>query len=208
MLGYLLRTTVSAPSDLLTVKDQSGQSRSHPLVSWIEEASDGENTRMANSLREHGFDLSIPLTLLIERPAELERLIDFLADHPELISNLGQKDPALLGSHDGTLTLTKSYDANETQDLYIGAIDAAIGGVKTVVMGHTHQPVKRLKGFSYFNTGSWTRYYRFSDNEPTRPWAVLKDHSYDDFPYSLQYVLVPPDADKATVEIWAESPKS
>ncbi len=206
MLEYLLRTTVSAPNDLLTVKDPSGQSRPHPLVLWVEEASDGERKRVAKVLREHGFELAIPLTLLIERPNELERLINFLADHPQITSNLGQKDPALLGENAGTLTLTESYDANETQDLYIGAIDAAIAGVNTVAMGHTHEPVERLRGFSYFNTGSWTRYYRFSDTEPTRPWAVLRNHSYEDFPYSLQYVLVRPSAEKATVETWAESP--
>ncbi len=178
---------------------------SHPLRVWIAEATDDERKDLAAALRQNGFDLQMPLDVLVGQPPKMEQLNAFLIQHPDLISGLGEKDPSVLGKLDGTLGLTGGYKANETEDLYSGAVEVAIGGVNTVVMGHTHEPVKRcVAGLAYFNTGSWTRYYRFGDDESTKPWKILKDESYVNFPYSLRYVLVEPDAKVATLEKWCE----
>ena len=146
----------------------------------------------------------MPLDALLDRPDDLAGLVEFLAAHPELLAEVGEKDPALLGNNPGTLTLKQGFNANETEDLYAGAMRIASDVITTVVMGHTHEVVERLKPFTYFNTGSWTRYYRFAKKEQTAPWRLLRQQSYERFPYQLRYVAVPPDGASATIETWSE----
>ena len=204
MLAYLAGTTVTRPSDLLNVENEDGKPIAHALCSWIEVASDDERSALGEALRQRGFALPIPLDALLERPEDLARLLDFLAENPDLLEDLGEKEGALLGEQAGTLTLKKGFTANETEDLYQGARRIAVDSVTTVVMGHTHEAVERRDAFNYFNTGSWTRYYRFADNEPTAAWSMLRDQSYERFPFQLHYVMVKPQASFATMETWSE----
>jgi UDP-2,3-diacylglucosamine pyrophosphatase LpxH len=204
MLAYLSGTAVTRPADLLGVETDDGDSPPHPLLAWIEQASDTRRREVANELRNEGFKLPMPLDALLDRPDHLARLVEFLANHPELVAGVGEKDPALLGSNPGTLTLKKGFNADETEDLYAGATRLAREPITTVVMGHTHEGVERLKPFTYFNTGSWTRYYRFAKKEPTAPWRLLRERSYERFPYQLRYVSVTPAGTSATIETWRE----
>jgi len=205
MLPYAMRVAVSNRGDLMGIDAPVSVDESHPLVSWIVEATDTERQELADTLRRNGFDLTMPLDVLATRTEDVGLLAEFLAEHPQLVSDLGEKDPSLLGDQEGTLGLKEAYNVNETEDLYQGAVEAALGEINTVIMGHTHEPFERRgHGLAYFNTGSWTRYYRFQDNEKTRPWHILKQKSYENFPYSLRYALVRPGANIATVEIWPE----
>ena len=204
MLAYVSKTAVVQPSDLLGVETEDGAILPHALVAWMEEASEDERKRLAGSLREHSFPLPMPLDMLLNRPDDLAQLVEFLAGHLDLIAGLGERDPALLGSNPGTLKLTKGFNANETEDLYAGAELVACDGVTTVVMGHTHEPIERMKPFIYLNLGSWTRYYHFQEKERTRPWRLLREQSYERFPYRLCYALVRPGGSSATIETWHE----
>jgi UDP-2,3-diacylglucosamine pyrophosphatase LpxH len=205
MLAFLSKTAVSRPHDLLRIETPEGSHLSHPLISWIEQTSDAERVRLAATVRAHGFPLEMPIDVALDRPDEADKLVEFLAAHLDIVKDVGEVDPALLGDSAGTLTLMAGFNANETEDLYLGAERVvAREGVTTVVMGHTHEPIERMQKFTYYNTGSWTRYYRFDKTEPTAPWRLLREHSYEHFPYSLHYVSVPPSRYSARMETWRE----
>jgi UDP-2,3-diacylglucosamine pyrophosphatase LpxH len=204
MLTYVAGTIVTRPGDLLGVETEDGATLPHALIAWIDQASDGDRKRLTSALRERGFRLPMPLDMLLNRPDDMARLVDFLAANLDLLEGLGEKNDALLGDNAGTLALKRGFNANETEDVYQGAVRVACEGVTTVVMGHTHEPIERKTHFSYFNTGSWTRYYRFAKDEATAAWTILRDRSYERFPYQLRYMLVRPSDTAATMEIWRE----
>lgn len=208
MISYLSGTAITRPGDLLGVDTEDGESPPHPLVAWIQQASDLQRKTLADSVKAGGFNLSKPLGLLIDRPDDLAQFVEFLANHTDLLADLGEKSPALLGSNPGTLTLKRGFNANETEDLYAGAAAVARGPITTVVMGHTHEGVERATPFTYFNTGSWTRYFRFAAKEPTAAWHLLRDQSYEQFPYQLRYVEVPRDGHAARIFTWRERHKT
>ena len=122
MLAYLSGTAITRPADLLSVEIEDGTSPPHALVAWIEQASDAQRRIVADKLRSAGFNLPMPLDALLDRPDDLAGLVEFLAAHPELLAEVGEKDPALLGNNPGTLTLKQGFNANETEDLYAGAM--------------------------------------------------------------------------------------
>jgi UDP-2,3-diacylglucosamine pyrophosphatase LpxH len=209
MLAFVSRALATGSGDLMGIDVPIRIDESHPLLIWINSATDEECRKLNSALRNQGFELAMPLKVLAERPEDRDLLVKFLAENPGLLSGLGERDPSLLGSNEGTLSLREAYKANETLDLYDGAVNAALGTINTVIMGHTHEPFERRQhGLSYFNTGSWTRYYRFAEDEKTKPWQILADHSYETFPYWLRYVLVRPGNKAATVETWCERTKS
>jgi hypothetical protein len=210
MLAFVSGTAVTRPSDLLSIKTADGVDLPHPLIAWIQNASDNERTSFSRSLLEQGLRLpQIPIIEALKRKDEFERLLDFLELHPHIVQSIGERNPALLGSGPGTLTLMAGFRANETEDLYAGATNVyAREGVKTVVMGHTHESIERVQGFTYFNTGSWTRYYRFEKNERTAPWSLLRERSYESFPYRLRYVFASADSSTARMETWRERSKA
>ncbi|MDF0521732.1 metallophosphoesterase [Bradyrhizobium yuanmingense] len=205
MLGYVTHTAFTRSDDLLGIDPPANVGPSNPLVRWIRSATDPERNELARRLQDSGFALDTSLDFLADDPAAIAPLLDHLAREPALVANLGEHDQALLGTEPGTLSLKEAYSINETEDLYDGAANAAIGGINTAVMGHTHEPFQRAQhGLTYFNTGSWTRYYRFAKEEPSRPWRILQQRSYETFPYSLRYVLVKPGEMTATMELWRE----
>ncbi|HVR58100.1 MAG TPA: hypothetical protein VMT72_14890 [Pseudolabrys sp.] len=208
MLGYLAGTAITRPVDLLGLEDENGDTVPHALTTWIMEASDAERQQLGEALRQRGFTLRVPLEALLDRNDELARLVDFLADNSDLVEKLGEKNAALLGEQEGTLTLKRGFTANETEDLYRGARRVASGEITTVVMGHTHEAMERTNSFTYFNTGSWTRYYRFAKHEPTAAWNMLRERSYERFPFHLRYVVVKPGTSFATMETWFERSKT
>jgi hypothetical protein len=204
MLKYLAVTGVTRREDLLTVEAPDGSTVPDPFAAWLARAGKAEQLRLASSIKAQGLSLGMPLDMAVTRTDESERLRTFLAHRPELLEGIGEQDPSLLGSTAGTLTLRAGFKANETEDLFKAAeqVVATHAGVTTVVMGHTHEPVDRSGAFAYFNTGCWTRYYQFTHDEKTKPWKLLRERSYADFPYRLLYVLVKPGAATATMETW------
>jgi UDP-2,3-diacylglucosamine pyrophosphatase LpxH len=209
MISYLARTAAGRPQDLLNVEAPDGATLPHPILVWARQAPEAQLNRILDGLQARGFPLLLPLAMALERQDQSPDLLHFFADNPDLLDGLGEKDPALLGRTGGTLTLRQGFAANETEALYAGAEEIVRReGVNTVIMGHTHEAVTRTEQFSYFNTGSWTRYYRFENDEPTAPWRVLREQSYERFPYSLRYALVRIGAASATVETWHERNKN
>lgn len=209
MLKYLAVTGMTRREDLLTVEAPDGSTLPDPLVAWLARAGKTEQSRLASSIKAQGLTLGMPLEMAVTRPDESEQLRTFLAQRPELLEGIGEQDPSLLGGTEGTLTLRAGFKANETEDLFAAAekVFATHPGVTTVAMGHTHEPIDRSGAFRYFNTGCWTRYYQFTQDEKTKPWKLLRDRSYEHFPYRLLYVLVKPGASIATMETWQERTK-
>jgi DNA repair exonuclease SbcCD nuclease subunit len=109
----------------------------------------------------------------------------------------------LLGiGDDRYLGLKEGFSLDETSMLVDGAIQILrerSQEVAVVIMGHTHEPVMRPEGLPYFNTGSWTRYYRFGEDDDPRPWSILQKGLYRDFPYQLLYAEIDPRNPSATV---------
>jgi UDP-2,3-diacylglucosamine pyrophosphatase LpxH len=206
MLKYLAITGVTRTRDLLTVEAPDGSTVSDPLAAWLARAGKTERSRLAASIKSQGLALGMPLDMAVTRPDVSERLRTFLAQRPELLEGIGEQDPSLLGSTSGTLTLRAGFKADETEDLFRAAEQVVVNhpNVTTVTMGHTHEPVDRSATFRYFNTGCWTRYYQFTQDEKTKPWKLLRERSYEHFPYRLLYVLVKPGASSASMETWKE----
>jgi UDP-2,3-diacylglucosamine pyrophosphatase LpxH len=208
MTAYLVQTLASRDGDLLEVAREDGPA-ANPLATWFRNASPADRERLRAALRDGGFRLRLGLDMALERPEEAERIMDFLGTHLDLVAGLGDGDGALLGASPGTLALGASFLGDETRDLRVGAQGAAAReGVTTVIMGHTHQPVEDVGGYTYFNTGSWTRYYVFEDSEKTVPWRMLREGSYERFPYRLRYAFVEPGATSASLETWRERSKA
>lgn len=208
MLTYLARTAVTRRADLMT-EVGSAAPRTTPLAGWVNSASPDERRRLKALLNDAGLQFNRPLDMLLERPDDAEKVAEFLGDHLDLVERLGETDASLFAAPGTTLTLAAGFTGNETQDLKDGAAQvAAREGATTVVMGHTHESVEQANGFAYFNTGSWTRYYVFGDDERTAPWRVLREGSYERFPYRLRYAFVRPGAASATLETWHERSKT
>lgn len=203
MVCFLSRTLAGQRHDLMSVERSEELTR--PLAAWLRTSTRSERQGVAQQLRDRGFEAEMPLDMFVDRPADLERLVVFLLEHPDVVEGIGENDSALLGAFPGTLSLKNGYNVNETEVLYESA--AAIANrerVTTIIMGHTHEPIERRAAFAYLNTGSWTRYLRYSDGERTHPWRVLREKSYERFPYQLRYAVVPPAGSAATVEVWRE----
>lgn len=207
MVSYLAGTLAGQRSDLMSMRRP--EQPDHPLAAWLQTSTRSERQQLVQRLHDRGFSVEMPLDMFVGRPADLERLAAFLLEHLEVVEDFGEKDTALLGASSGTLTLRDGYDANETEALYEAAASiASREKVTTIVMGHTHEPVERTAAFAYINTGSWTRYLRYSDADRTHPWRVLREKSYERFPYRLMYAMVPPGGSAATVEVWRERLKT
>ena len=55
------------------------------------------------------------------------------------------------------------------------------------------------------NTGCWTRYFEQRENGSRHGWSVLKNGTYEDFPYRLHYAeIVQTDPATARMEIFEE----
>jgi hypothetical protein len=137
------------------------------------------------------------LGVLLSDTSAQERILVWLADHMELLEEPtaapNSAQLSMYGADDSHLALAKGFRLNETALLVNGAIDVLNPknetGAKVVVMGHTHEPVQKPEGLNYYNTGSWTRYYRFGDGDDhASAWSILCEQSYVSFPYNLNYV--------------------
>jgi len=195
MLKYLSTLAVTHPKDLLgisQIEDRTGSDLIERLKA-MPKVNKEQFSRINNA-----FPGDRDLSLLLSDSSEQERILQWLASHLELLDEpQAVSDPSLLsidGTDDQYLSLWKGFQMNETAllvDAAIKLLNANRGRrIQLVVMGHTHEPLERPEGLKYFNTGSWTRYYRFGGDDHPSAWSILQDQSYKTFPYKLNYTEI------------------
>ena len=196
ILRYLAYdNSVRHPSDLLGVDKEITPSVSLRLKQAIVKLSSPKQRELVTSLEQQGFAFEGRSPIMILEGGQSSDLMDFLAERPDLLDSMDDFGKGLLGKSgiEGTLTMTRGFVADETQTLAIAARNVIrSGGINGVIMGHTHESVLPTPEIPYFNTGSWTRYYRYSAAEKTHAWETLKPESLADFPYQLGYVEIRP----------------
>lgn len=193
MIKFISGSVVHHPADFLKLDNTANLKVRHPLQLFVNEMSDSQRFLLTKILKQNGFAMFCPLSMYIENKENAEKCIEFLADYIDYLNDFHEKDPALLslsGSSE-TLSLGKGFVTDETVLLE----NAAKSHIESenldfIIMGHTHVPVNRPRKFNYINTGSWTRYYRFKEGECPHPWSILKEDSYNNFPYELNYAEV------------------
>jgi UDP-2,3-diacylglucosamine pyrophosphatase LpxH len=189
LLVYLINTLKRKPGDLLGLTDGTGPQARPMLVRLAQSLPPERAQDLQRRLAERGFpEFEVPLAMYVSKEVNAEKLLDFLVSHPDLCE-------ALARGRGDELALGKGFTVDETKVLK-GAARRRLTekGVKAVVMGHTHEVV-RPGELPYFNTGCWTRYYRFRDDQPIRSWKLLRDPSYELFPYQLNYLEIVPGRD-------------
>jgi UDP-2,3-diacylglucosamine pyrophosphatase LpxH len=205
LLSYLATTARNRPVDILGIEDDAHVALRDRLARHFNTLSRARADALVARMAESGFTAEMALPRYLSSPANAERLLTFLSDHPDVLDDVDTLGDARLGGAvPGTLTLAPGFTVDESKVLLNAARDTlARDDVALVIMGHTHEPVFRSSD-AYINTGSWTRYYRFSDDEPM-PWHILAADSYVTFPYQLLYVELQPDRiDQAELTIYQE----
>lgn len=193
ILGYLSNLAIAHPKDLLGIdgirtKDETD------LLSRI-----GQLARHDKTLFEkinHKYPSDLDLRLILKIPAEQDRFLAWLSDNLYLLEEIPAKAQenllSLSSEDDNYLSLSKSFRLDETALLTAAAVRILLEdreeSIKLVIMGHTHEPVNKPDSLAYFNTGSWTRCYRFDETNQSSSWSILKEQSYTSFPYLLNYV--------------------
>jgi UDP-2,3-diacylglucosamine pyrophosphatase LpxH len=203
MLRYLGGTLLRSPSELLSLEPGEELPVAKMLSDALEAMSPAERREFSARVRARaaadagaGFDTGRTLGQLLEDGASADALLDFLAANPDLLKALpGQDADAFLSVGGGGpfLSLGKGFYVDETAELTraAGRLQGE-HGTDVVLMGHTHERVDATPDVRYFNTGCWTRYYRHARDPKLGAWAVLKEGSYKDFPYQLNYAEVAP----------------
>jgi UDP-2,3-diacylglucosamine pyrophosphatase LpxH len=194
MTKFLARTASWNWSDFQSMPDGTDGARTW-LGHWVEALSADERCEFMKMADEIGVPIEMPLEMYVSDEERAEELLDALGEHPERLDGWPEAPEDLLsiGDEDDALGLVQGFTADDTATLKRAA-SAALerGGVEVVVMGHTHQAVTPTSALSYVNTGCWTRYYRFADDEHTIRWPMLRKPNYELFPYQLNYFEVTP----------------
>ncbi len=204
LLAYLARTGVTEPGALMSVENRD-DGPTELLLQRLEESA-RRTPRLQSRLHEAGFMPHLPLAMVFNNQDRARQLVEFVASRPELLDGLEAADDGLLDfdGREGMLTLRRGFSVDESRQLAEGAEEILEDpSVEVVIMGHTHERQDRPDGRAYLNTGSWTRYYK--QREGRNSWAVLRDGSYEDFPYQLLYAAVDTrHPSKAKLELFAE----
>jgi UDP-2,3-diacylglucosamine pyrophosphatase LpxH len=197
LFRFLGISAASRFSDLLGLPELEAGGLDTGIGAFADQMTQEEQLKFIKRLEEKRFPGMKPLLVLAHNPEDQVRLMDFLAENPELIDGLSEspESPDLL-SLDGTgedLTLAGGFKVDETRELKRAALKALTNReVEAVVMGHTHEAVDFSEDLQYANTGCWIRYYCFDDNESALRWPLLRNPSYSLFPYRLLYVEAGP----------------
>lgn len=191
LLKFLVRTGVTETTSLMSA--QGGEhDATTTLLDRITRLSK-RTTELQQRVHQAGFEQDVPLLLVLHDEDKAEKLLDFLSENADLLGDLEADHTGYLGVEGGagTLTLKRGFSINESAQLIAGAKGIVNDPtIKTVIMGHTHEPKDRPGDVPYLNTGSWTRYYDPRGRETPRSWSVLKEGLVDDFPYQLMYAEV------------------
>lgn len=192
LLHFIGQTNLRRAGDLLAI-DASGEA-AFSLSNFLHRGfSEDARLTLQRRLIDAGFDLDRPLTMLVEDPARCGALVTFVAGQLSLLDGLDEPHESdLLGTEEGTLALGQQFLFGDETELLIRAAKNIVerGDATQVIMGHTHEPVVRGAPSPYLNIGCWTRYYTFEREEKTRPFHILRDGGYDEFPYQLQYAEI------------------
>lgn len=193
MLKFLSGTLVKQPGDLLNVEKAGDGQDVHPIPAHINSMTDAKRSKLQSAIKSAGFDLDQPLQMYLKQPENIEKFGEFLADNFDLLDSESAADSSLLGigSKGDMLALKDGFTLDESQ-LLVDAADEALktDGVTEVIMGHTHATLNKRPMLNYMNTGCWTRYFVYADQDKLRPWSMLKESSYETFPYELRYVRI------------------
>lgn len=201
LLRFVARTSATTPRDLLELDTPGEAKPGAALAGRLGELPGNQQAHFAQALIERGFALDRPLAMVLDDPQRTDALLEFLADHLDLLEPLEDDGTGLLGGGErGFLALGGGFIRDDSATLTKAAAmirdDKTVG---TIVMGHTHEPVDRPPPLDYVNTGCWTRYYRFAADEQPRSWSILRRRSYEQFPYLLRYAEVAPDGSARAV---------
>ena len=190
MLTYMAKEGVTSPGSLLSLEMPNEDFGPSALLKDLFDSVDQSTlVWLTNELSARQYPNLRHLKNLIATPAEAQRLLTFLSQNPDLLKPFEKARGSVLGATPGTLSLGTAFFVDETQKLAEMALRVLNrDGVEYAVMGHTHQPVSNPH---YINTGCWTRYYQFGGDQNMRSWDVLKENSYQLFPYELRYAEIP-----------------
>ena len=125
--------------------------------------------------------------------SRVEALLEFVNSNPVILDSFDRDNSVYLTKGDDRyLSLTGGFLKDETLELKNAAQKIISSGkAKGVIMGHTHEPVNPTGELNYVNIGSWTRYYQDTAQKTVRrSWSLLKNSSYEHFPYELAYAQV------------------
>jgi hypothetical protein len=182
MTGYLSRTLVTRPKDVLSAKVSEPISAADAVLKAFRRSIPTRQKAFVQAIRDRKFPHSPDPEMALKNDASAAPLLAFLAENLDLLKMIDSRQG-------GTLNLLQSFFANETDDLREEAFKIAnnpASGARTVVMGHTHEVVSTPQ---YINTGSWTRYYKLAKGEHLHPWSVLEKSGWKEFPCELNYAL-------------------
>jgi UDP-2,3-diacylglucosamine pyrophosphatase LpxH len=159
----------------------------------LKKMTETEQRSFQNVLKQRGLKFDGTIKRFVSKPINAIRLVEFLSDNIDMVEKIEAHHSMLSKSpgRKGTLSLVKGFWVDETEELSKAAdkILALHKDLKFVIMGHTHSPVE---SGPYINTGCWTRYYTFDNDEKLRPWSWLKSGPWDKFPYQLAYAEIVP----------------
>lgn len=193
MMRFIGQSVLFRPLDLLGLPEAPDRNLLEEPGLLFSRLSASEQSKLQRRLGEVDFQLDRPLHMFVADKKSAQSLLDFLADHMEILEGLHEKHSALLGvgGPPGTLTLAKSFALDETA-LLRGAAKEALrsDSVEAVVMGHTHEPVRPSSELAYVNTGSWTRTLDFRRGDKPSSWSLLRGDAQEAFPYELNYAEI------------------
>jgi UDP-2,3-diacylglucosamine pyrophosphatase LpxH len=196
MMKFLGQAVVHQPLDLLSHAGLAGPSSYDKPGLLFSGLSESQRSRLQEALTQAGFILDRPLNMFVANVDSAESLIDFLADHMEILDQLQKTQHSLLGveGRAGTLTLAKGFTVDETKELVKMATKIlSSNSVEFVIMGHTHEAVEPSSQLAYINTGSWTRNLDFGRGETPSSWSLLRADATELFPYELNFADIPAD---------------
>jgi hypothetical protein len=193
MLAYLYKTVLHHDADVLGLEKETKGMVYEYLSQRFKILPRTRLDALVDRMAERGFTVEKPLLMYLKTPDQAEPLLAFFSENPDLLDIIEIPGASFLGaSIPGTLTLVAGFTVDETKELIMAAERAlATEDVDLVIMGHTHEAVRRSTT-PYINTGCWTRYYRFGQDEKEVVWDILKSDSYVRFPYELNYVEILP----------------
>jgi UDP-2,3-diacylglucosamine pyrophosphatase LpxH len=191
LLKFLATITLHHRGDLLDSPEESGLDPQPVLLEWIRHMSKAEKLAFDEEANARGFVLNRSLETYVSDKLRAEALMTFLSQNLDLISVKGG-DASVLGTSQGTLGLYRGFRLDESELLAEKAAEILKHHeVRAVVMGHTHEVVCG-PDLAYVNSGCWTRYLDFRKTKHIRSWSVLRENSYELFPFELNYVEVDP----------------
>jgi len=192
-LKFLGNTLEKSPKDLLG----KSSDKFDPLDGFaknIRGLKQSNSAKMQKALADAGFEFrGMSLDFYVKERSRIDALLEFINSKPGILDSFDRNNSVYLAKGDTRyLSLTGGFLKDETLELKNAAQKIISSGKATgVIMGHTHESVDPTGDLNYVNIGSWTRYYRdTAERTVHRSWSLLKNSSYEHFPFELAYAQV------------------